>query len=129
MYVHTYIHTYSTVCNVFLHVCAFAFTHLYLCLFQYESGAGSRYVTRKSAMNKLQLTLKDFRKLCILKGIYPREPSNRKKAQKGKTGIKTLYHKKDIQFLMHEPMIWKLRDYKVQYILPTILGTPILCNM
>lgn len=80
---------------------------------KYESGEGNRYVTRKTALKMLQLSLKDFRKLCILKGIYPREPRNRKRAQKGATGIKTLYHLKDIQFLLHEPIIWKLRDYKV----------------
>ncbi|KDR21903.1 Pescadillo-like protein, partial [Zootermopsis nevadensis] len=80
---------------------------------QYESGEGNRYVSRKTALKMLQLSLKDFRKLCILKGIYPREPRNRKRAQKGAPGIKTLYHLKDIQFLMHEPIIWKLRDYKI----------------
>jgi hypothetical protein len=72
-------------------------------------------VSRKTALKMLQLSLKDFRKLCILKGIYPREPRNRKRAQKGATGIKTLYHLKDIQFLLHEPIIWKLRDYKVYH--------------
>lgn len=70
-------------------------------------------MSRKTALKMLQLSLKDFRKLCILKGIYPREPRNRKRAQKGDTGIKTLYHLKDIQFLLHEPVIWTLRDYKV----------------
>ncbi|XP_043498487.1 pescadillo homolog isoform X1 [Polistes fuscatus] len=80
---------------------------------KYQSGEGAQFMTRKSALKKLQLSLNEFRKLCILKGIYPREPRNRKRAQKGEAGIKTLYHKKDIQFLMHEPIIWKLRDYKV----------------
>ncbi|XP_050508796.1 pescadillo homolog [Diabrotica virgifera virgifera] len=80
---------------------------------KYTSGEGAQFMTRKAALKKLQLSLNDFRKLCILKGIYPREPRNRKRAQKGKAGIKTLYHVKDIQFLLHEPIIWRLRDYKI----------------
>ncbi|XP_046687521.1 LOW QUALITY PROTEIN: pescadillo homolog [Homalodisca vitripennis] len=82
---------------------------------KYQSGEGVQYMSRARAMKKLQLTLKDFRRLCILKGIYPREPQSRKRAQQGKAGIQTLYHKKDIQFLMHEPIIWKLRDMKVHF--------------
>lgn len=70
-------------------------------------------MTRKMALRKLQLSLKMFRKLCILKGIYPREPKNRKRAQKGATDKKTLYLKKDIQFLLHEPIVWKLREHKI----------------
>ncbi|KAG5328525.1 PESC protein, partial [Acromyrmex charruanus] len=85
----------------------------YVLNLQYQSGEGAQFMTRRAALRKLQLTLNDFRKLCILKGIYPREPRNRKRAQKGVPGIKTLYHKKDIQFLMHEPIIWKLREYKI----------------
>jgi len=80
---------------------------------KYSTGEGAQFLSRKAALKKLQLSLNDFRRLCILKGIYPREPRNRKRAQKGQTGIKTLYHKKDIQFLMQEPIIWKLRDYKI----------------
>ncbi|KAF5269692.1 hypothetical protein FQA39_LY08615 [Lamprigera yunnana] len=80
---------------------------------KFTSGEGARYITRRGALKKLQLSLKDFRRLCILKGIYPREPRNRNKAQKGQSGIKTLYHMKDILFLMQEPIIWKLRDMKV----------------
>lgn len=70
-------------------------------------------MTRKYALQKLQLSLNDFRRLCILKGIYPREPKNRRKAQRGATDIKILYHRKDINFLLHDPLIWTLRDIKV----------------
>ncbi|OXU26295.1 hypothetical protein TSAR_014005 [Trichomalopsis sarcophagae] len=80
---------------------------------KYEAGEATQFMTRKQALKKLQLSLNEFRRLCIIKGIYPREPRNRKRAQKGDTRVKILYHKKDIQFLMHEPIIWKLRDYKI----------------
>jgi len=71
-------------------------------------------MTRKRALKKLQLTLKDFRRLCILKGVFPREPRNRKRAQKGNISkIQTLYYEKDIRFLLHEPIVEKFRDFKV----------------
>lgn len=81
--------------------------------FQFETGEGGHFMSRLAALNKLQLSLNDFRRLCILKGIYPREPRNRRKAQKGNTQIKILYHKKDINFLLHDKLIWTLRDIKI----------------
>jgi len=78
-----------------------------------ESGKAAQYYTRSQAIRRLQLSLHDFRRLCILKGVYPRIPKSRKKAQKGDSRIRTLYYKKDIQFLMHEPIIWKFREHKI----------------
>lgn len=29
------------------------------------------------------------------------------------TKIQTMFHEKDIRFLLHEPIVWKFRDFKV----------------
>ncbi|KAJ1495228.1 Pescadillo N-terminus-domain-containing protein [Baffinella frigidus] len=70
-----------------------------------KSGDAVNYITRNMAIKKLQqVSLADFRRLCILKGCYPRDP---KKKVKGKD--KTYYANKDILFLLHEPVLEKLR--------------------
>ncbi|CCG84785.1 protein of unknown function [Taphrina deformans PYCC 5710] len=78
-----------------------------------ESGAAKNFISRNMAIKKLQVTLADFRRLCILKGIYPREPRNKKKANKGSTAPTTFYYTKDISYLVHEPVLNKFRDHKI----------------
>ncbi|XP_064612804.1 pescadillo homolog [Liolophura sinensis] len=80
---------------------------------KYESGAATAYISRNKALKKLQVSLPDFRRLCILKGIYPHEPKHKKKVGKGSTAPKTYYYLKDIQFLGHEPVLRKFREFKV----------------
>ncbi|TQS32870.1 hypothetical protein Golomagni_06801, partial [Golovinomyces magnicellulatus] len=77
-----------------------------------DSGAAKNYVTRNQAIRKLQVNLPDFRKLCIWKGIYPREPRSKKKVSKSSTASTTFYYAKDIQYLLHEPLVQKFRDQK-----------------
>ncbi|KAF6082454.1 pescadillo ribosomal biogenesis factor 1 [Phyllostomus discolor] len=80
---------------------------------KYERGSATNYITRNKARKKLQLSLPDFRRLCILKGIYPHEPKHKKKVNKGSTAPRTFYLIKDIRFLLHEPIVNKFREYKV----------------
>ncbi|KAH7406168.1 Pescadillo N-terminus-domain-containing protein [Phaeosphaeria sp. MPI-PUGE-AT-0046c] len=76
------------------------------------SGAAKNYITRTRAVKKLQISLPDFRRLCIFKGIYPREPRNKKKVSRGSTAQTTFYYTKDIQYLLHEPLLAKFREHK-----------------
>ncbi|RDW75840.1 pescadillo [Coleophoma crateriformis] len=76
------------------------------------AGQAKNFITRTQAVRKLQISLPDFRKLCIWKGIYPREPRNKKKAAKNATHSTTFYYTKDIQYLLHEPLLQKFREQK-----------------
>ena len=77
-----------------------------------QAGQAKNYITRTQAVRKLQVTLPDFRRLCIFKGIYPREPRNLKKANKSASHSTTFYYTKDIQYLLHEPLLAKFREQK-----------------
>ena len=74
-----------------------------------HKGISTHYISRSRAINNLQLSLNDFRRLCILKGIYPRDPEGLKKPN-GKH--QSFYHVKDISFLAHEPLLQKFREFK-----------------
>lgn len=80
---------------------------------KFQSGTATSFISRTSAVKRLQLSLIDFRRLTILKGIYPVQPNSLKKAGKGKKTNKTYYRFKDIQFIQHEPIINKFREHKI----------------
>ncbi|KAK8293817.1 hypothetical protein V6Z11_D06G214400 [Gossypium hirsutum] len=72
-----------------------------------KEGNAARYVTRSQAIKILQVSLSDFRKLCIHKGVFPREP---KKKVKG--NHHTYYHLKDVMYILHDPLLEKFREIR-----------------
>lgn len=75
-------------------------------------GEVAEYMTRQQALDYLQVTLADFRRLCIFKGIYPRQPRQRHKIAKSSDPTITFYYKKDIEHILHEPVLNKFRQEK-----------------
>jgi pescadillo protein len=71
-------------------------------------GTAVLYCTRNQALARLQLRLPEFRRLCILKGVHPREPRRKLAGQN-----KTYYHVKDVAFLQHEPLLAAFRAQRV----------------
>ncbi|KAL3030342.1 hypothetical protein AAZX31_03G214900 [Glycine max] len=65
-----------------------------------KEGNAAKFVIRSQALKQLQISLPLFRKLCILKGVTPREPK-----KKFKGTHQTYYHVKDVSFLHHEPLV------------------------
>ncbi|KAG4913903.1 hypothetical protein AAZX31_19G218500 [Glycine max] len=65
-----------------------------------KEGNAAKFVIRSQAIKQLQISLPLFRKLCILKGVTPREPK-----KKFKGTHQTYYHVKDVSFLHHEPLV------------------------
>lgn len=80
-----------------------------------ESEAGNA----KAATRFIQLSVGKYlkfmscRRICILKGIYPVEPKNRKKAGLGNSQPRIYFHSKDIAFLAREPLIETFRKLRV----------------
>ena len=66
------------------------------------------YLSKAQCLHRLEVSQTDFRRLCVLKGIYPQLPENVKGLHQGKM----YFFAKDIKFLMHEPVLEKFRDLK-----------------
>jgi len=75
-----------------------------------HAGLQATFVGRSKCLKLLQVTLKDFRRLCILKGIYPREPRNGRVP--GNKKGQSFYHVKDIRAIAHEPLLDKFREFR-----------------
>jgi hypothetical protein len=75
-----------------------------------HAGLEASFIGRSACVKMLQITLKDFRRLCILKGIYPREPVGGRVP--GKKKGQTFYHIKDIRAIAHEPVLEKFREFR-----------------
>eukprot|EP00559_Dactyliosolen_fragilissimus_P007217 CAMPEP_0184864090 /NCGR_PEP_ID=MMETSP0580-20130426/13721_1 /TAXON_ID=1118495 /ORGANISM="Dactyliosolen fragilissimus" /LENGTH=734 /DNA_ID=CAMNT_0027362737 /DNA_START=88 /DNA_END=2292 /DNA_ORIENTATION=- len=74
-----------------------------------HAGLDATFIGRSACLKRLQISLKDFRRLCILKGIYPREPRNRTPQKKKGQAY---YHIKDVRALAHEPLLEEFRAFK-----------------
>ena len=66
----------------------------------------TKYITRAQAIKHLNCTMDQFRKICILKGVYPRLPTKGLNALNQK---KVYYHIDDIKPLVHDKVVAKVK--------------------
>ena len=66
----------------------------------------TKYITRGQAIKHLNCTMDQFRKICILKGVYPRLPTKGLNALNQK---KIYYHIDDIKPLVHDKVVAKIK--------------------
>lgn len=81
-----------------------------------KEGSTKNFITRTQAVRRLQVSLRDFQRLCILKGVYPRDVArggtltskgiNRRRLKKDKI----YYHINDIRNLASGELLPKFRD-------------------
>lgn len=71
-------------------------------------GQATLFLSRKRAMKRLGLNLKNFRRICILKGVFPRQPN--KKLDKAH---RTYYHIKDIRYIESDKLMDHFADEKI----------------
>lgn len=74
-----------------------------------HAGLDATFIGRSACLKRLQISLKDFRRLCILKGVYPREPRGRTPSKKKG---QVYYHIKDLRAIAHEPLLAKFREFR-----------------
>lgn len=75
-----------------------------------HSGLDATFIGRSACLKLLQVSIADFRRLCILKGIYPREPRGNRVP--GNKQGQSYYHMKDIRAIAHEPILEKFREFR-----------------
>jgi pescadillo len=75
-------------------------------------GIATHFITRSKAISSLQISINDFRRLCVLKGIYPRDPPGNSSFKSKGGRQRVYYHVKDVSFLAHEPLLEKFRQMK-----------------
>ena len=68
-----------------------------------------RYLTRSQSKRLLQVDNRDFKRLCILKGVYPRQPMSYRNSS-GKD--KVYYLTKDVKWIVSDPILEGMRSYE-----------------
>lgn len=69
-----------------------------------------KYLSRMQATRLLQVDSMNFRRMCILKGIYPRAIGRSK--QKASGNEKQYYLAKEIKWLVHDPVLSKVMAFR-----------------